>query len=364
MKQNLLIKVGFVGVSLLMATSCSSDKKEISSLKTSKEESSESVYVDPNTVTFPSAYTLEQKLNSQFAVRLEYVSEDISGEINFVRYNNYTKYTDSNKEKGLNFFVKGTSGEGLYYEADDNGRYSSFTFGDFDQFQCYKNACIGCFAGETYTFASNTEISYLGRECVKYTNTVDLDESLIMDKETGLILHYGLSGIKNQAFQTSNFKFDVKEISFGESAKSKISQDINNICATPLDAAMLEGLGFHGELETPHFSISDCSTKWQGNSLSEYSIEYKERVSSGNDTYINQFETFTTCLYNMGFKKDSAIATGVKNYEELVVDSTVDYDADITFLAYASTGTTTYKAESNVTVKGGQASIKFNLALA
>ena len=309
---------------------------------------------------------IEQKLNSKLSVSLEYELNNTRNGIKFTRYGEYTKYEDSGLEGG-NCFVKNDSGRGLFYAKDENGRYTSFTCDDFDQHQYYRKSYIGYFGGVEYVFKSNQEISYLGRNCIKYTNEEAQNDStqnsLIMDKETGLVLHYDLKELtqnSNKNTLKTDFKFDVKEIRFGEEAKSVISGDIENVYAKPLSSTTLEALGFQGELETPNFAISDCSTKWQGEILNEYRIEYKDRVNSGNDTYINQFETFTTCLYNMGFKKPSSQASD-SDYRALFIDSTIEYDADITFTAFAAKNNNTYKAESHLTVKGGQASITFTL---
>lgn len=348
--------------------SCGENSHNVSNKSVSEQvSSSESVYVDPNIVTFPSNYTLDQKLGSKFNMRITYDTGDIHEEINFARYNQYIKYSDSNQGADRNFFVNTGSSGCLFYSKDENGKYSTLTNGEFDINQCYRDAYIGRLASQTYDFSSNEEITYLGRQCIKYTNseepTDSLNESLIMDKETGLILHFDLSYlVQNLAHDewSPTFKFDVKEICFGEDAKSKINQDIENIKVSALDSTMLEKYGFEGELETPHFAINECSTQWQGENLIEYSIEYKERVNSGNDTYINQFETFTTCLYNLGFNKNNTLSA--KTYNELVTDSTVDYDADMLFSGYGVKGTSTYKAECHLTVKGGQASIVFKFS--
>lgn len=312
-------------------------KESSNSVVSKSEKTSESVYVDPNRITFPSIGSVERAVNSRIGVRLEFKAEETSGEISLIRYNNYTKYADSSKEGINDFFVENKSGDGFYHSKDEDGRYSAFACDYFDQAKCYRDAYVGVFAGQEYVFSSNEEISYLNRECIKYT--FNTDGSLIMDKETGLVLHYDLphliEGRSGDQLNTA-FKFDVKEVCFGDDVKSLISQDVDNISVSPLDSSMLKNLGFEGDLETPHFAINNCSSYWQGENLSEYTIEYRENVNSGNDTYINQFETFTTCLYNMGFNRDSPDGSEFKDYETLVVDSTIDYDADISFAAYAS----------------------------
>ncbi len=366
MKRSKLIKPFIALASLLVVCSCTSKEENSVSQVSSNAEQSSGVFVDPNVVSLPSVYSLEQKLNSKLSVTLEYELNNTRNEIQFTRYGEYTKYEDSGSESD-NCFVKNDSGRGLFYEKDESGRYTSFVCDDFDQHQYYRKSYVGYFGGVEYVFKSNQEISYLGRSCIKYTNKEEADDSmqdsLIIDKETGLVLHYDLKELtqnSNKGTLQTDFKFNVKEIRFGEEAKNTINENIENVYAEPLSSTTLEALGFQGELETPNFAISDCSTKWQGESLNEYKIEYKDRVNSGNDTYINQFETFTTCLYNMGFKKPSSQASD-GNYQALVVDSTFDYDADISFAAFATKNSNTYKAESHLTVKGGQASITFTL---
>lgn len=346
----------------------SSQEQSSSRVLSSIEQSSTSVFVDPNNVLFPSVYSIEQNLKSQFSVTLECEVDDKHEEITFTRYNQYTKFESSIDEDGLNCFVNNGSGTGFFYSKDSDGRYSSFTTGEFDLNQYYRKAYVGCFAGVEYVFKSNEEIEYLGRNCIKYTNKEDPDESaresLILDKETGLVLHYDLGYVtEGLALDTwtTQFKFDVKEIHLGQEVKDTINEDIESVRVEPLSSTTLKKLGFQGELETPNFSIYDCSTKWQSDGLDEYKIEYRDRVNSGNDSYINQFETFTTCLYNMGFNKASSESSVDSDYEELIVDSTIDYDADISFSAFASVNSTTYKVDSHLTINGGQASITFIL---
>lgn len=367
MKHSALIRSLIVTASLLLVGSCAPNEQESSIQISTKSEnqSSSSVEIDPNYVVFPTLYTIDEKVNSKLSVRVEYEIDGTYGEINLTHYNQYIKYEDSNNMED-NCFAINDSGRGLFYNKDEEGRYTSFTCDDIFPSQYYRNAYVGWFAGNRATFKSNQEITYLGRSCIKYTNKEELNDStegsLILDKETGLVLHCDIDKIlENLIYDQipANFKFDVKEIYVGEDARNNIIEDIENVYANPLDSTTLEKLGFKGELETPNFAISDCSTKWQGENLIEYAIEYKDRVNSGNDTYINQFETFTTCLYNMGFKQSSDSSD--KNYEELVVDSTIDYDADLSFTAYAIKDSATYKTTTNITVKGGYASLKFTL---
>lgn len=362
MKRSKLFKSVIAATSLLMVCSCAPKEQDSSN----PEQSSSSVYVDPNTVFVPSVTSIDQKLNSQFSIQVEYEEDGVRGEITLTRYNQYMEYEDTSERRIPNCFVKNESGTGLFYSKDEDGRYASFVCKELDFNQYYKEAFIGQFSYQTLMFKSNQEITYLGRECIKYTNheeiSNNINDSLVMDKETGLILHCDLEYWNNiyQRLDYPNFKFDVTAIYLGDEAKGKIGNKIDSICVSSLDSTMLQNLGFQGELETPNFAISDCSTEWEGEDLKKYTIEYKDKVNSGNDTYINQFETFTTCLYNMGFKKPSSQALDC-DYQALVIDSTIEYDADITFAAFATKNNKTYKTESHLTVKGGQASIAFEL---
>ena len=367
MRHSKLISSLIIGTSLIVVCSCGS-KEQGSSAEISLEisQSSSSVYADSNIVFCPSFTSIDQKLNSQYSIQIEYEEDGVSGEVTFTRYNQYVSYEDTNERKNPNCFVKNESGTGLFYSKDDDGRYTSFVCKELDLNEYYKDAFVSKFSYQTLDFQSNQEITYLGRECIKYTNHKEtnnnINDSLIMDKETGLILHCDLEYWNNiyQAIETPNFKFDVTAIYLGEEAKDKIDEKIERIYVNPLDSTMLEKLGFAGDLETPNFAINECSTEWDGDDLKKYTIEYRERVNSGNDTYINQFETFTTCLYNIGFKKSSPDSSD-EIYGYLVVDSTIGYDADLSFVAYAKKNSTTYKVETNLTVKGGQASLKFIL---
>lgn len=339
-----------ISMASLMLFSCGSNNQESSK---QKEESSvpESLFVDPNVATFPSAYSLDQKVNSKLSVSLECEHGGAHENINLVRYNEYTKFSDSSH----NVFVKNESGDGLFYTKDENGLYTSFSIDTYSSDVYYKQAYVACLAGQSLTFSSHREITFLGRECVEYSNDPDWNKSLIQDKETSLILRFDID-LDNPGY---NFKFEAKEICLGDNVSRLIRQDIDNIKAAPLSSEMLKGLGFEGELETPKFAINGCSSTWQNNDLVEYRIEYKDRVNSGNDTYINQFETLTRGLYDLGFSKDSQAAITAKEYEELVVDSTIEYNADITFLAFGTKNGKTYKIESNLTVIGGYATITF-----
>lgn len=367
MKTRLLSKTFIAASVLLLVPSCTSKAE---SKPSEEQSSSESVFIDPNLVAFPSAFSIDQKLGQQYSVALEYEKGGKKENLNFVRYNEYVKFVDTSESNGRDLFIKNSPEGSLFYSKDEEGLFSSFVCEELNQEELYRQAYVSCFAGQSFRFSLNRETTFLGRNCMEYCNEESWESaskgSLIVDKETNFILHLDIDHLvdsRTQAEKPVDFKFEVKELLLGNATKNKIEEDINKVAATVLNSAMIESFGFAGELTTPQLPIATCSTKWSNNKMVEYNIEYKDRVNSGNDTYINQFETFTNCLYNLGFDKDySGDELVVKNYTDLIVDATIDYDSDISYRAYAKKGTDIYLVNSQETVKGKDASIKFQLS--
>ena len=205
-------------------------------------------------------------------------------------------------------------------------------------------------AGESISYSSKSDVTFLGRSCTKYSTSLGTNSSLgsvnmeteyIIDKSTGACLKYSASASADTTDGNGSGKatFEAKEFKLGNDVDAEIAVETNKIVVKEWDTEFMTSMGLTGIAPIANTQLNGASLY-----TSEQNKEYD--IILNMDGTIEENKTALLAIaesfFNAGAKYDSGEELQA-SYQDLTRDESADENApSINFDAYSEDGDEVY----------------------
>ena len=341
-------------LSSLLLVGCSnttSNSNSVLSSNVSQNSPSKSSSEDKNNVFIKTFEQMDTLLGSCYGGDVSITNEGNKETYSFDKSNDYILISNSSNNK--NAFLKTDLTKSYFYNKNGEGFYDEIYVETIEINDVYSLFLYSKFNGMKLSFDESKEITFLNRSCTEYT--IKNDEypggfSLVFDNRSNICFKA----------ETDSYKYEITTFKNSTEAKSKVDTELNKIKVSSLHNEIFESIGFAGNISVPNVPLKYCKASYKNDVLDTYVTKYQDRTCMGNDSYINQFETFCVSLYELGFNKSNTGADA--SFNSVYKDLTHEEVAEYTFEIFAVSNSKKYSLKSSLKIDGGQAyiNLEFN----